>query len=262
MEIDFYCIDVYRDDIPEPVAACKDMPKWFRDTENLTKSKCPFAFNSDTSVTNIVNIKNCPAVFDYLTTGYIIKAWDNIMVRNLDGNLHLNWEKACLHAEMGEDIFKTHQTSIQMPGMCGDNEPLYHGFHKLLSPWFVKTPPGVSLYITNPSQYRDKRFTTLDGVIHPEEKPITLQWFFEWNKELPLNVDENEFDSKNQIIKKGTPLIMIIPFKRDEYKSQVNYLSPDDLYKTCKQATIRYTHDWFGNSLYNQFRRKIGRLFT
>lgn len=262
MEIKFYCVDAYQDDIPEPVAACEDMPQWFKQTDNITKSKCPFAFLPDMDVKAKVNIKNCPAVFDYLSTGYVIRAWDNFVIRNIDGSLYINWEKPFLGAASDDAIFSTHYTRDQMSGLCGEDEPLYGGLHKLLSPWFVKTPPGVSLYITNPSQYRDKRFTSVDGVIHPEEKPITLQWFFEWNKELPMNVREEDFDIKTQVIKKGTPLMVVIPFKRDKYTSKVEYLAPDDIFKDCQQATVRYTHDWFGNSLYNQFRRKIGRLFT
>ena len=262
MEIKFYCVDGYQDDIIEPVAAREDMPQWFKKTNNVTKSKCPFTFLPNLDVRAKVNIKSCPAVFDYLSTGYVIKAWNNFVIRNIDGSLYINWEKPFLSASSDHTIFSTHYTKDQMPGLCGVDEPLYGGFHKMLTPWFVKTPPGVSLYITNPSQYRDKRFTSVDGVIHPEEKPITLQWFFEWNKELPLNMSEEYFDVKTQVIKKGTPLFVVIPFKRDTYTSKVEYLSPDEIFKDCQQATFRYTHDWFGNSLYNQFRRKIGRLFT
>ena len=261
MEIKFYCTDLYRDDIPEPKTAAANLPDWFRKTDNLIKSKCPFAFTSPTDVEAKVNIKNCPAVFDYMSTGYVIRAWDNLIIRNIDGSLYVNWEKYVLHAGPDAHVFSTHYTKSQMSGLCGEGEPLYGGFHKLLTPWFVKTPPGVSLYITNPSQYRDKRFTSVDGVIHPEEKPITLQWFFEWNKELPLNVSEENFDVNTHVIKKGTPLMVVIPFKRDKYVSKVEYLSQDEIFKDCQQSTIRYTHDWFGNSLYNQFRRKIGRLF-
>lgn len=262
MEIKFYCVDTLKGDAPEPISACEEMPSWFKNTENITKSKCPFAFLPNLDVKAKVNIKNCPAMFDYLSTGYVIRAWDNFIVRNIDGKLYVNWEKYIVHAEPSREVFTTHYTKDQMSGMCGKDEPLYGGFHKMLTPWFVKTPPGVSLYITNPSQYRDKRFTSVDGVIHPEEKPITLQWFFEWNKELPLNVSEEYFDVKTQVIKKGTPLFVVIPFKRDTYKSKVEYLSEENIFKDCQQATVRYTHDWFGNSLYNQFRKRLGRLFT
>ena len=183
MEIKFYCVDGYQDDIIEPVAAREDMPQWFKKTDNVTKSKCPFTFFPNLDVRAKVNIKSCPAVFDYLSTGYVIKAWNNFVIRNIDGSLYVNWEKPFLSASSDNTIFSTHYTKDQMPGLCGVDEPLYGGFHKMLTPWFVKTPPGVSLYITNPSQYRDKRFTSVDGVIHPEEKPITLQWFFEWNRQ-------------------------------------------------------------------------------
>lgn len=261
MEIEFYCLDVYRDMIPEPTPSFKEIPDWYRDTSNLKKtSKCPFAPVIE-KPTPKQNIKSCPAVFDYLSGGYIIKAWDNFLVRNVDGHMYVNWEKPCIQEGDPNKVFNTHQTWQQMDGMLDKSEPMYGGFHKLLSPWFVKTPPGVSLYYTNPSQYRDKRFTTVDGVIHPEESSVMIQWFFEWNTSLPENVDMESLDVDLHVIKKGTPLIMLFPFKRDTYKSKVNYLSEGDYKKYHKDKTLWYTHDWFGNSLYNQFRRKLGRLF-
>lgn len=262
MEIEFYCLDTYQGLIPDPSPAYKEIPSWYKETTNISQGKrCPFAATNLNKIGVQHNIKSCPAVFDYLSGGYIIKAWDNFLIRNVDGGLYVNWENPCMHYEDVNGIFQTHTTEQQIDGLLNKNTPLYGGFHKILSPWFVKTPPGVSLYITNPSQYRDKRFTTIDGVIHPEQQSISLQWFFEWNIELPMNISMDSLNPDINIIKKGTPLMMVFPFKRDNYKFKVNYIS-DKKYKNHRDKTLWYTHDWFGNSLYNQFRRKLGRLFT
>lgn len=261
-EITFYTVDGYKDTIDEPKPCYKNIPEWYsKTTENTrTNSKCPFA--PGYTPTPKTNIKTCPAVFDYLSTGYIIPSWDNFVFRNLNNEILVNWERNCLHEKDDNKVFNTHYIEHQVKGMVTTGEKiLYGGFHKLLSPWFVKTPPGISLYITNPSQYRDKRFTTVDAVIHPDQQPISIQWFFEWNTPIVETEDFSLIDTKNQVIKRGTPLILIIPFRREKIKSNIEYLSFDDYNTKVLQPSKRYTQDWFGNNMYNTFRKSIGRLF-
>lgn len=265
-DITFYTIDGYKETIDEPKPCFKNMPKWYVETSNLNHSykrhKCPFVGKGGDFPEVYSNIKTCPAVFDYLTSGYIIPSWDNFVIRNINNSLYMSWQQNAIHTLKPDHIFTTHHNSLQSDGLVGtDYEPLYGGFHKLLSPWFVQTPPGISLYITNPNQYRDKRFTTVDAIIHPDKHPMSLQWFFEWNIPIIETEDFSLIDTKIQCIKKGTPLILIIPFRRENYKSHVKYLSNTDYQIHCVDTNRRYTHDWFNNTLYNAFRKKIGRLF-
>jgi len=265
-DITFYTVDGYEGCIEEPKPCFKELPDWYVNTTNANKlyktSKCPFVNQSGDFPTIFANIKTCPAVFDFLTSGYVISAWDNFVVRNINNGLFVSWQQTPIHAEKPDHVFMTHRTDLQIDGLRGaEEEPLYGGLHKLLSPWFVQTPPGISLYITNPSQYRDKRFTTVDGIIHPDKHPMSLQWFFEWNKPIIETSDFSLIDTKLQYIKKGTPLIMVIPFRREKYKQSIKYMKSEEFQLYCVDAHRRRTHDWFHNTLYNAFRKKIGRLF-
>jgi hypothetical protein len=266
-EITFYTVDAYKNTIEEPKPCYKNIPEWYaRTSKNNRKSgNCPFK-SMVANPAPKTNIKTCPAIFDYLTTGYIIPSWDNFIFRNIENSLAVNWERDCMHEDSAYKIFGTHPTEHQIDGMIKTEEKLlYGGFHKILSPWFVKTPPGISLYLTNPSQYRDKRFTSVDAVIHPDENPISLQWFFEWNQPIvETTLDNPDFsliDVKNQVIKLGTPLMLIIPFRREHIKYNVEYLTKERYNSTVIQPSKRYTQDWFGDNMYNKFRKNIGRLF-
>ena len=265
-DITFYTVDGYEETIEEPKPCFKQIPKWYVETTNVNtthkKNKCPFVNTSGHYPEIYANIKTCPAVFDYLTSGYIIPAWDNFVVRNVNDSLYMSWQQTPIHTAKVNHIFNTHQTHLQADGLLNfDEQPLYGGFHKLLSPWFVQTPPGISLYVTNPNQYRDKRFTTVDAVIHPDKHPMSLQWFFEWNKSIIETDNFSLIDTKLQCIKKGTPLMLIIPFRREQHTHQIKYMSEKDYQIHCVDTNRRYTNDWFNNTLYNSFRKSIGRLF-
>lgn len=266
-KITFYTIDAYQDTMEEPYPCYKHIPDWYTQTENIKSKKCPFGDIQGALNPNLkTNIKTCPAVFDYLTSGYIVPAWDNFLFTNINDSLAVSWERNVLHEKNKDLIFHTHTYAQQSSGLLKTNQTeLYGGFHKLVSPWYIKTPPGISLYITNPSQYRDKRFTTVDAIVHTDEQPSALQWFFEWNTPLeentPMSINHAKANIDKQMIKLGTPLILIIPFRRENTKYAIEYISEKNYHDNIKNVALRYTHDWFGNSLYNKFRKNIGRLF-
>jgi hypothetical protein len=86
-------------------------------------------------------------------------------------------------------------------------EPL--GFNWMPS-WSVITPPGYSCHFIHPINRIDLPFYTLGGVIDTDK----------WGEagSHPFYI-KNGFEG---IIPKGTPFVQIIPFKRDDWKSQIN----------------------------------------
>ena len=255
--IEFYTLEQHKDLIPEPYPASKKFPSWFSNTDVVSKkSKCPFRFLHE-NTKNIqlkTNITGCPGVIDFLSTGYIIPAWNNFIFRNDNGRLYVNWEHRCL-----DEKYTLHASENQISGFAEDEQPKYDGFSKLDSPWFVKTSPGISCLITHPLWSREKRFTSVSGIMHTDQCPMPLKWFFEWNTEI-----ENDMESSvipvEQLVTKGTPVVLIIPFVREKFESKVNYLEEKDM-QTLKHRTGVLTHDWMGNSAYNKFRKGIMRRF-
>lgn len=256
--IEFICPEKYKDIIPEPVPCYKEFPEWFSSTKNIPTSKCPFKFLHDNKLTKNSNVKKCPGITDFLKTGYIIKNWTNILVRSEPplGNLCFDWE----HSYHGLVDYGLHP-SEEYDGMIDSELPIYNGFHKISSPWFVKTSPGVSCYYTHPFWTREKRFTTVSGIIHTDISPISIKWFFEWNINLKKTLILDEIDTDIQLIKKDTPLVMIFPFVRNQFNMKINYINDEDYKSDIVDINFLKTRDWIGNTLYNTFRKNQKKQF-
>ena len=77
-------------------------------------------------------------------------------------------------------------------------------------PWKIKTPPGYSCIFTNPLN-KNSPIKIIDGVVDTDsfhQVNFPFYWTGDINKELT-------------IIQKGTPLIQVIPFKRENWKMSV-----------------------------------------
>lgn len=141
------------------------------------------------------------------------------------------------------------------------NKPIYNHFGKIFTPWLVKTDPGVSCLITHPVWHRNKSFTSTTGIIHTDITPLQLAWFFEWNYKIKTQMSVDNFDVENQVISKGEPIMLIIPFYRKKFSSNVNYVSSDK-YDSLRKAGQNLTHTSMkGYCPYKNFRKNIGKLF-
>lgn len=74
---------------------------------------------------------------------------------------------------------------------------------KLVNPWYVKTAKGYSSLLIPTLYDADSRYHALPGVVHTD-------YYHAVNAVLQINTDE-EF-----VIKAGTPLFQLIPFKRKD----------------------------------------------
>lgn len=254
--IEFYTLDHYKGLIPEPYPSQKKFPSWFSNTEIVTRtSKCPFRFlhNDIKKIDKKVNVTGCPGIIDFLSTGYIIPSWNNFAFRNDNGRLYVNWEHNF------NENYELHVNEQQMSGFSEEESAAYDGFSKIDSPWWIKTSPGVSIMYTHPLWHREKRFTTVSGIMHTDQTAMPLKWFFEWNTAVNSTM-ESDMIPLEQIVTVGTPLFLIIPFVREKFNSEINYLQEKDM-GILKYKSSIFTHDWMNNSLYNQFRKKIMRRF-
>lgn len=254
--ITFYTLSRLESCVEEPYLHSKKIPEWFKNTNKEGNSKCPWL-----KFKNIIfdrpekrnSVRTCPGIIDNLSTGYIIPSWNNFLVRgDKEHGLIFDWEKTD-----DKTSYVFHDVKSQCSGMNEKESPMYRGFHKFDSPWYVKTSPGYSLYITHPYWSREKRFTTVSGIVHPDKVPLPIKWFFEWNIEYK-SIDE--YDS-NHFVKKGDPLLLVIPFKRTKVKSEVKYID-DSFFDRMASRSLHYSQDWMNKSAYSKFRKSIGNLFN
>jgi hypothetical protein len=74
--------------------------------------------------------------------------------------------------------------------------------------------------------------------------------------ELPFLVNCKEHSGKNFMIRKGTPISMVIPFRREDWKMQVGVLDPNSR-REARQGMVKLTGILFG--AFNKYWRKRAR---
>jgi hypothetical protein len=258
--------DEMTEGLPQPYPAYSHFPEWF--VKSSKKSKCPFAplmnLRSKTTkhplqtgqnpyqITKDSTVQHCPGIVDYLKTGYIIPAWTDMVLRLINGEMHL--ESVVNFKDIDFNIHRQHQ----FQGMSFEQMPVMNSFNKVASPWWIKTTPGTSVLITHPYWNRNKTFTSVSAVVHPDSHPIHMKWFFEFNS--PLKDSPEIYDQEFQVIKKGTPLMLIIPFKREKFTHECVFLNERDHARLHRDSAYGSV-SWFSESPYALFRKKLGNLF-
>lgn len=171
-------------DIPRPVPASKLVPNWYR--------KLPGAAEK------VETVKKCVPVLDALTSGYMI---------TLPVDVHFNEETKRFWHDSPLDINSDHfaiQTQGVEIGDEFDTQP-----HKWINNWLIQTPKGYSCLFVHPLNRMDLPFRSFTGVVDTDRHPIIINFPFVMKKNF------------SGVIPAGTPIIQIIPFKRDKWSSEV-----------------------------------------
>ena len=259
LKVNFYCDEKYRNRVPEPIESSKYFPKWFSDLPLESKTKYSINENDIHSLKiddSFINVKKCTGITDFLKTGYLIPAWADFVFREeRDGSLYINWV---------ENYYSDTNYSFHGEGQyfTMPNKPIYGHFGKVFTPWAIKTDPGVSCLITHPVWHNNKSFTTTTAVFHTDVSPLHIPWFFEWNYKIKTKMDVENLDIKNQVIPKGEPIILIVPFYRKKFSSKINYVS-GQVFESMNESQRHLTHDTIDNKCpYTNFRKTLGKLFS
>ena len=188
---------------PKPYPAVKQLPKWFTDASpyaNLngfpTDGKLHFR-NRNPNFT----FKKCVPLLDGMSSGYIISLWADVMIEQNNGFPEIYW--------------KTHQDVFQLHGDPSRDIPPPPGYHEIVykyyNCWIPQTPKGYSCLVVSPFGYNDLPFKTIPAIVDTDRSTVEVP-FPMWVK--------NDFEG---IVEKGTPLVQIIPFKRDDWTSTFDY---------------------------------------
>lgn len=196
-------------EITPPEPASKSMPDWWKGMGD---------FYTDDEGQIRSTAKSCPGVFDFLRAGYIVRAWADFTFR-YDSNDMRNWmaqrsvalePTAKWHYHPQEQIhgcpMNTTSSSEHPVGSC-------EHFVKISSPWYLELTEGYSVMFVQPYYRTSPYFTVLPGMMDPCIDEISNK---ELNIFLQLNIPNTDI-----IIRKGDPLVQIIPFRRENFKYKV-----------------------------------------
>jgi hypothetical protein len=199
-------------------------PKWFKEIPVYQKNEYS-PFNDRLIVEDgFVNYsaKACMPFLDSLTTGYSFNLWCDIQIKNNNGIPIITW------GNNYEDLIP----AIGRPEPEGF--PVPNGFYPLIFSWVfawgIKTPKGYSCILTHPFNRTDLPFLTTTGIMDTDGWGI-------WGNQ-PFYLQKN-FEG---VIEAGTPLAHIYPFKRDNWKSEIN----SDLTEWANYEDIRRSSKFRG----------------
>lgn len=186
---------------PRPILSSRALPEWYKKTPSVIDNGS-LAFGQMGAT-----VKKCMPIFDLLTAGYLITAPCDIYLDATNPE-KLQWSiPQGLISHQG-DMFAVHakEQYDKMPV----NSVLHHKELLRIFPfWAVGTPKGYSTIFLQPP-YSDKSPLTALQAIVDTDSFITDGHLSFWV--------EKDFKG---IIKQGTPLVQVIPFKREHWGSSV-----------------------------------------
>lgn len=195
--VNFSCEQNLLGVLPQPVPASKAIPEYFKRIKP----------QSDHNPKN-GTVKRCVPFLDALTAGFIIPMWCDVYVFARQGELSVEFPS---NFPLGQSLESHDAQQIPKHPLADleyGNTPL-----KWFNPWVVGTEPGVSCLFTSPLNHMETRFKLLDGIVDTDVYYNNVNLPFFWTG------GDGEF-----FIAKGTPLVQVIPFRRETHTLEVTAL--------------------------------------
>jgi hypothetical protein len=176
------------------------IPQWFKDIPS----------------SNSMSIKNCPALPDYFSQGYIIPMWCDVRM-SVEKNGNWNWNTS---------VGKFSWTSHSNDQLINHTDASFNGvdgqfIFKADSPWQIITPPGWSVLQLPLFYHFNKEWSVLPGIIDTDI-------YHETNQQVLYHANGKEIK-----IKRGDPFVLYVPFKRsNKLKHSISYTTEKNKLKT------------------------------
>jgi hypothetical protein len=231
---DYYAL---KEDYPTPIKL--NIPEWYKKLDHTILNK---------------TVKGCMPFLDSLITGYLLKIPQDFNVRHNVSNDNEKGEKI-------KDSFQTFGLHDQSPLLNAkyinlnssidvhpirqlEGSPLINKnknlpFYKILNPWKIKTPKGYSCLFVPPLNNHDDRFSIIPAIVDTDTFPNEINF--------PIIINGDRYPVLEDTIKKGTPYVQIIPFKRDSWKMNI---------KPREQKEIQNSRLFYGLQLLHIYRDK------
>ena len=216
-QLEFLCFDDDLGNIPEPYPARKLIPEWYK----ALPMKLGLGFEQST-------LKRCPPFLDAMVTGWIIPLVADVSIKSNHDCSYIEYDSK-YPRPMIENHGPMQVTSDKCPAPHLPKPPI-----KWMNYWAIKCPPGYSLLFVPPLNRPDDRFTCFSGIVDSDNYFEFVNFPFVWN--VP------NFDG---IIPAGTPLMQVIPIKRDTLfnKHTIRSFKDSDLKDLASTHRKRQSHE-------------------
>jgi len=197
--IEFWAMSDFVAGIVDPPVPAKDeIPQWYKSLNRFLgpEGKMLLGENGNANV----GLKTCASFLDSLTSGYMVNLHCDIHVEQVDGQMSMVWSsKEHPLTPRGKDL--------------SDQLPKISGYGDFTQAWEIKygfrVPKGYSVFVTQPFNRFDLPTFATSGVVDADS---TIG-----PGGIPFAV-KNNFSG---IIKAGTPILQIFPFKREDWNHSI-----------------------------------------
>jgi hypothetical protein len=239
-EIEFSAHEDYfalKEDYPTPIKL--NIPEWYKKLDHTILNK---------------TVKGCMPFLDTLTSGYLLRTTQDFHVRHNVNNKNEKEEEfkdsfqtfglhdmsqllsaKYVNLNSGQDVHSLRQ--VEGSPFIEKNKNL--PFYKLINPWKIKTPKGYSCLFVPPLNNSDDRFSIIPGIVDTDTFPNEINF--------PIIINGDKYPVLETTIKKGTPYVQIIPFKRDFWKMT---------FRSRPQKEVQNSRLFFGLKLLNIYKEK------
>ena len=161
----------------------------------------------------------CTPMRDALSGGYIIPLFSDVVVAQTGGGPRITWRTK------GTAVFQQHgDTALKVEAPAGYDAHVF----KYINTWIPKTPPGYSVLVTAPFGYRNLPFHAVPAIVDADKSQLEL---------IPPMWVKSGFEG---VVEKGTPMVQIIPFKRDNWEAEFKYFKEGE-YNIIEERTFNTT---------------------
>jgi hypothetical protein len=183
----FRCAPEDHNVIAPPVPAKSVLPDWFRKLPPIDKARTSASDNG-------LTVKRCMPFLDAMMTGWLIPAAATIRLEISDQGQTVNagWEF--------DKVMVSNHHPYQVAGNPAEPRPPC----KLHNYWTIETPPGWSCLFVPPLNRARPVLEVLSGVVDTDSYQSLIHFPFIATGPDGLHT-----------IEKGTPLVQVIPFRRD-----------------------------------------------
>jgi hypothetical protein len=239
-EIEFSAHEDYfalKEDYPTPIKL--NIPEWYKNLDHTILNK---------------TVKGCMPFLDSLIAGYLLRmpqdfnVSHNVDIKDKEGKiikdsfqtfgLHYcthNLSAKAINLNSNIDVHPIKQLNGSPFVEKNKNLP----FYKILNPWKIKTPKGYSCLFVPPLNNSDDRFSIIPAIVDTDTFPNEINF--------PIVFNGDKYPILETTIKKGTPYVQIIPFKRENWKMSL---------KSRKQKEIQNSSIFYGLKLLNIYKDK------
>jgi hypothetical protein len=203
----------------KPVPANKFIPQWWKDMPfDLNMDKERYRFDSGM-------VKQCPAFPDFFSSGYILPMWADTTIYFDKDTGEYRWKCGVLGSPFDINVFEPYKFTNHVNYKYKNK--IANIIFQFINPWYIRLPKGYSVM-------------QLPLFYHPTEKYDILPGTYDGHIASSDKLEVAYFTDKEEIfIKKGTPLVQYIPYKKENFNIDIRDQNNNDLKNEHRDASKR-----------------------